>query len=89
MGGGGSIGMMNATIKNNRKLLKKRKGLKSIYKDGIYEGDKTKCEFPESSPKVTQEIIQRLKEERRHRNMKRILVFGLVISSVIVALSTI
>ena len=87
--GFGGVGSMNVVLKNNRKLLNKRKGLKSIYKDGIYERDKTKCEFPESSPRVTQDIIKRLHEERRLRNIKRILVFGLVISSVIVALSTI
>ena len=80
---------MNVVLKNNKNLLSKSKGLKHLYKDGIYEGDKTKCEFPESSPKVTQEIMKRLQSERRHRNIIRILVFGLVISSVIVALSTI
>lgn len=89
MGGGGSIGMMNATIKNNRKLLKKRKGLMHLYRDGIYVGDKTKCDFPDSSPKITQKIIKRLQSERRHRDIIRILVFGLVLSSVIVALTTI
>ena len=89
MGGGGSIGMINATIRNNRKLLKQRKSLKNLYKDGIYIGDKTKCDFPDSSPRVTNKIMKRLHSKRRHRDIIRILVFGLVLSSVIIALSII
>jgi len=89
MGGGGSIGMMNSTIKNNRNLLKRhRKSLEYIYSEG---SSKKPVEY--NLPKVHQKTIKmigdRVKRENQQLFYKRIFVFGLVVSSVIVILMTI
>lgn len=81
MGGGGSIGMMNATIKNNRKLLKRRKKLKEYYISGSSKfNTKTEYNLPKVCNKTIELIGERTKNENRTLLVKQLIIFGLLMS---------
>ncbi|MEJ2113467.1 MAG: hypothetical protein P8X62_07200 [Flavobacteriaceae bacterium] len=78
-----SFGVVQSAItsmKNNRSLLSKKDRLKNTLSSSI---DKNKPVYSKSTLRMLHHIKQRLKEERRNRLLKIILVFGFVISVVL------
>lgn len=88
--GFGGVGSMNIVMKNNRNLLNKkgRTKLKDIYGNNSSQG-KTEYNLHKATPRQLNNLKLRLQEQRRKSNIKILLVFGLVFSSLIVILSTI
>lgn len=73
---------MNAVIKNNRNLLKKRKRLKGTL-SGKLVAKKTVSNFDKPSKQDLLKIRQRLQKENHTRKMKLLLVFGTIVVTTI------
>jgi hypothetical protein len=84
----GGYGSMNIVMKNNRNLLRKRRGIKEIY-GGSSSSEQPEFNLPQATPRQLNNIKLRIQSERRERYIIIILVFGLVFSSVIVLLQAI
>jgi len=83
MGFGGSAAAMNVVMKNNRNLLKKRKGLKDTL--GSYSsGEKPEFDFPEATPQVLSAIRERLLLENEILRRRRIIAFTVIASVLII-----
>jgi len=82
MGFGGSAAAMNAAMKNNRNLLKKRKRLKDNL-GGYSISEKPEFDFPEATPQVLRAIQERLLLENEILRRRRIIAF-IVIASVFI-----
>ena len=74
MGFGGSAGAMNTIIKNNRKLLNKRKPFK---KAQLYYrfSDKQEFNFPKASTNTLRDLRTRIKEEEKNKNKLLLSIF--------------
>lgn len=83
MGGGGSMGAANASLKNNRSLLNKREKFKRRL--GYSYSGKPEYDFPKSRPHILRQIKARLIEERKQRTKIRFIVF-ITISIVLITL---
>lgn len=70
MGGEGSMGAANNSLKNNRSLLSKRKEKSAL--SGSYANVKVK-EFPKATPEELHEIKEKIKKEVRGARIKLIL----------------
>ena len=68
---------MRAVIKNNKSIqldkTKRFKRRRSMFKDDL---DFSK--YPEATPEVLDEIRLKLKKERQHKYLKRVVVFAIV-----------
>lgn len=73
----GSAGSMNVVLKNNRKLLPKRDKFKTSL--GGYKFNKLEFDLPTATPKKLRDIKVRLKEERKKRQTKIVIVFSLLL----------
>jgi len=82
MGFGGSAAAMNAAMKNNRNLLKKRKRLKDNL-GGYSNGERPEFDFPEATPKVLSAIRERLLQENEIVRRQRFIAF-IAIASVLI-----
>ena len=72
MGGEGSMAAANASLKNNRSLLSKRKEKGAL--SGSYANVKMK-EFPSASPELLFEIKSRIIKENTKLKRKQIIGF--------------
>ncbi|KJD33451.1 hypothetical protein PK35_06235 [Tamlana nanhaiensis] len=81
MGGEGSMAAANNSLKNNRKLLAKRKDKKVL--SGSYSGAEMKS-FPKSTP----ELLEKIKQQtlRENTNYKRKLVYITLVLMMLLAL---
>ena len=86
MGGGGSMGMANSSLKNNRSLVGKRKykDLKNLI---INESGKTELEFKKLNASKLSKIKDQIRLKARKKNQKNLIL--LAISLVLVVLITI
>ncbi len=82
MGGAGAA--MNAVIKSNRNMLKKRDSFKTAYGDfNIVEG---KYKYAETSAKELRDLRKRLKEEKRVRQIKIYTILSFIMICIITTL---
>ena len=87
MGGSGSMGAANISLKNNRAQLNRKtfKDLKSLYKTS-YSKEKTK--FKEVSKEellvIKKQIQEKALADRKKANRRTAIVFGLLIIGIII-----
>jgi hypothetical protein len=79
-GGWGSLDQMNKTLQKNREMLKAalRKKKHQAFSHEDLTSTKTKVVFTETkkySESQRQDLLQKLAEEKRKENLKRIIVF--------------
>lgn len=72
MGGEGSMAAANASLKNNRSLLAKRKEKKAL--SGSYANVEMK-EFPKATPQKLRLIREKLIRENRETRIKKLIGF--------------
>ena len=82
MGGGGTIGMMNSVIKNNRNLLKKRKKLKNM-KGSFVPSEKMEFKTPDASPHALNRLRNKIQEEQKSLRQKQLIVSGFIIAIIL------
>jgi hypothetical protein len=73
-----------ATIKSNRNLLSKRGRLKNTL-SGFGEG-KTEYNLPKATSKELLGIRKRMQLEHRHRRVKQIILFSVLMTAIILIL---
>ena len=88
--GFGSIGAMNATIKNNRNLLRNVKREKFENSLGSYsEGEKPEFNLPKASPQLLKAIREKMIFDNEQRQRKKNIVFAFIIIALITLLVTV
>jgi hypothetical protein len=81
MGGGGAMMMAVQAIRNNKKLLSKRKGRSlSLVTNS---NKKTEYNLPKATPKKLEEIKIRLQKENKQRKVKRLVLLGISLTIII------
>jgi len=82
-----SISTMNNVIRDNRKLLKRRKKPKFVHIPGAYGNvKKEKYDHVALKPEVLKDIRERLQKERKVLFRKRIITFCIVILALCIVL---
>jgi hypothetical protein len=76
MGGEGSMMHANSSLKNNRKLISKRKERNTL--SGSYANAELK-EFPKATPEQLKEIRERIIKENKQASLKQILIFVILV----------
>jgi len=80
MGGEGSMMAANNSLKNNRKLISKRKERNGLC--GSYSNTEIK-EFPKARPEQLKEIKERIIKENRQTRTKQILIILVLFLSLV------
>ena len=81
MGGGGAMLMAVQAIRNNKKLLSKRKDRSlSLVTNS---NKKTEYNLPKATPEKLQEIKMRLQKENKQRKVKRLVLLGVSLTIII------
>jgi len=89
--GFGSIGAMNATIKNNRNLLSNAKREKFKNALGSYSTNGVKPEFklPKASPQLLKAIREKMIFENEQRQRKKNIIFAFILIALMTLLVTV
>ncbi|MCL6294175.1 hypothetical protein [Jejuia spongiicola] len=80
MGGEGSMMAANNSLKNNRDLISKRKERGGL--SGSYSNAKL-AEFPTATPEQLNEIREKILKQNRVHKVKLLIVFGVIITVLI------
>lgn len=76
MGGEGSMAAANASLKNNRSQLSKRKERKAL--EGSYAHVELK-DFPKATPEQIKEIKEKIIKQNKTHNVKLLVVFTIFV----------